>query len=91
MNNPNNQMPTCMQRVTYPDGNISVKQVSIAEAFAHRGEAMALFLKQDIQREKGEPVTDEAEIFNFIRDNVKPRPFSFDEKKDGVTLHYEYI
>lgn len=85
----NNQK--CMQRVTDPDGNISIKQVSLADAFTHRAEAMSLFLKQDIQREKGEPVTDDVEIFNFVRDNIKPRPFSFDEKRDGVVLHYEYI
>ena len=52
---------------------------------------MALFLKQDIQREKGEPVTDDIEIFNFEREMIKPRPFSFDEKKDGEIIHYEYL
>ncbi len=85
----NNQK--CMQRVTDPDGNISIKQVSLADAFTHRAEAMALYLKQSVEREKGETVTDEIEIFNFERDRIKPRPFSFDEKKDGVVLHYEYI
>ena len=85
----NNQK--CMQRVTYPDGNTTVQQVSLADAFAHRAQAMALFLKQDIQREKGEPVTDDIEIFNFKREMIKPRPFSFDEKKDGEIIHYEYL
>ncbi len=85
----NNQK--CIQRITYPDGNVAVKQVSLSDAFTHRSNAMALYLNQSIQREKGETVTDEIEIFNFERDRIKPRPFSFDEKKDGITLHYEYI
>jgi len=90
-NNLKPQNGMCIQRVTHPDGNVTVQQVPLEQAFLHRNTAMEYFLMQDVKREKGEEITDEIEIFNFVRDKIKPRPFSFDEKKDGVTLHYEYL